>query len=83
MGDFDIIIEGKRFHCTKAHIEFDDSMERSPVDCTELKRLAESWNIPRQKISATMCIDKKSPNYEKLCELFESLRRTTRFAEGE
>lgn len=27
MEDFDIIIEGKRFHCTKAYVELDDSIE--------------------------------------------------------
>ena len=74
--DFSIIIEGKECPCTKRDkvcVELDDSVERSDVDCMELKHLIESFNIPREQISCTMCIKKGSPNYKRMSKFFKKL----------
>lgn len=77
MDDFNIVIDGKEYSCAKCdkvYVELDNSVERSDVDCMELKKLVESLiNIPRDQISCTMCIKKKSPNYKRMCKFFKKL----------
>lgn len=78
MDDFNIVIDNKEYPCVKCdkvYVELDNSVERSDVDCAELKKLVESFNIPRDPISCTMCIKKKSPNYKRMCKFFKKLYR--------
>ena len=67
MGDFKIVIDGKEYSCAKrdkVYVEIDSSATRSDIDHAKLNDLIESFNIPREPISCTMCIKKKSPNYK-------------------
>lgn len=76
MDDFKIVIDGKEYSCTKCdkvYVEFDSSAARSDADCIELKNLIESFNIPRESISCTMHIKKKSPNYKRTRKFFKKL----------
>ena len=69
MEDFKIVIDGKECSCTKCdkvYVELDNSTARSDIDCTELNHLVESFNIPREPISCTIHIKKKSPNYKRI-----------------
>jgi len=78
MNDFKIVINGKECSCTKCdkvYVEFDRSVERSDIDYTELNSLIESFNIPREPISCTIHIKKKSPNYKRIHKLFKKLYR--------
>lgn len=78
MDDFSIIIDGKERSCTKldeVYVELDNSVERSDIDYTELNSLIESFNIPREPISCTIHIKKKSPNYKRIHKLFKKLCR--------
>ncbi len=77
MDNFKIVIDGKECSCTKCdkvYVELDSSAERSDIDYTELKSLAESFNSPREPISCTIPIKKNTKNYKHIQELFESLR---------
>lgn len=76
MDDFKIVIDGKEYSCTKCdkvYVELDDSAARSDVDCTELKSLIESINTPREQISFTSHIKKKSSNYKRMHKFFKKL----------
>ena len=76
MEDFKIVIDGKECSCTKCdkvYVEFDNSTARSDIDCTELNHLVESFNIPREPISCTIHIKKKSPNYKRIRKFFKKL----------
>lgn len=76
MDDFNIVIDGKEYSCTKldkVYVELDSSVERSDVDYTEIKHLVESFNIPRDPISCTIHIRKKSPNYKRMRKFFKKL----------
>lgn len=76
MDDFKIVIDGKERSCTKCdkvYVEFDSSVERSEIDFTELKNLIESFNIPREPISCTIHIKKKSHNYKRIHKFFKKL----------
>ena len=76
MDDFKIVIDGKEYSCTKCnkvYVELDNSIERSDIDCTEIKKLVESFNTPREQISCTMHIKKKSPNYKRMRKFFKKL----------
>lgn len=76
MDDFKIVIDGKEFSCTKCdkiYVELDNSATKSDVDCAEIKKLIESFNMPREPISCTMHIKKKSPNYKRICKFFKKL----------
>lgn len=76
MDDFKIIIDGKEHSCTrcdKVYVELDSSVERSDIDYAELNNLIESFSIPRETISCTMHIKKKSPNYKKIHKFFKKL----------
>lgn len=78
MDDFSIVIDDKEYSCTrcdKVYVELDNSVTRSDVDCTELKRLIESCNIQREPISCTIHIKKKSPNYKRMRKFFKKLLR--------
>lgn len=76
MDDFKIVINDKEYLCTKCdkvYVELDSLATRSDADCTELKNLIESFNIPRESISCTMHIKKKSPNYKRMRKFFKKL----------
>lgn len=76
MEDFKAVIDCKECSCTKCdkvYVELDSSATRSDVDCTELKHLIESCNIPREPISCTIHIKKKSPNYKRIHKFFKKL----------
>ena len=76
MNDFKIVIDGKEYSCAKCdkvYVEFDNSVERSEVDYTELKHFIESFNIPKESISCKMHIKKKSHNYKRMCKFFKRL----------
>lgn len=76
MNDFSIVIDGKECSCTKCdkvYVELDSSVERSDIDYTEIKHLIESFNIPRESISCTIHIKKKSPNYKRMRKFFRKL----------
>lgn len=76
MEDFKIVIDDKELSCTKrdrVYLELDNSVERSDVDCAELKHLTESFNIPREPISCTIRIKKRSPNYKRMRKFFKKL----------
>ena len=76
MNDFNIVIDGKEYSCTKCdkvYVELDNSATKSDADCTELKNLIESFNITREQISCTMHIKKKSPNYKRMRKFFKKL----------
>lgn len=76
MDDFKIVIDSKEYSCTKCdkvYAEFDSSVERSDVDCAEIKHLVESFNIPREPISGTIYIKKKSSNYKRMHKFFKKL----------
>lgn len=78
IDDFKIIINDKEYSCTKYDkvcIEFDNSATRSNIDCTELKHLIESCNVPRESITCTIHIKKKNPNYKRMCKFFKKLLR--------
>lgn len=77
MDDFNIVIDGKEYSCTKldkVYVELDNSATRRDIDCTEIKQLIESFNIPREPISCTISIKKKSPNYKRIQKFFKKLR---------
>jgi len=66
MEDFKTVLNDKESSCVKCdkvYIEF-DSASRSDVDCTELKNLIDSFNIPREPISGTIHIKRNSSNYK-------------------
>lgn len=76
MDDFKIVIDGKEYSCTKldkVYVELDNSATRSDIDCIEIKQLIESFNIPREPISCTIRIKKKSPNYKRMRKFFKKL----------
>lgn len=76
MDDFNIVIDGKEYSCTKldkVYVELDSSATRSDINCTEIKQLIESFNIPRESISCTIRIKKKSPNYKRMRKFFKRL----------
>lgn len=76
MDDFSIVIDCKECQCTKCdkvYTEIDSSIERSEIDYEEVKNLIESFNIPREPISCTMHIKKKSPNYKRMIRFFKKL----------
>ena len=76
MEDFKIIINDKEYSCikcNKVYVELNSSAERSDFDYTELNNLIESCNIPKEPISCTMKIKKKSPNYKRMNKLFKKL----------
>lgn len=76
MDDFKIVINDKEYSCTKHDkvcVELDNSIERSDMDCEELKNLIQSFNTPREPISCTINIKKKSPNYKRMRKLFKKL----------
>lgn len=76
MDDFKIVIDGKECSCTKCdkvYVEFDNSTERDDIDYEELSSLVEFFSIPRETISCTMCIKKKSPNYKRMRKFFKKL----------
>lgn len=76
MDDFKIIINDKEYSCTKCdkvYVELDNSIEMDNIDYTELENLIEPFNIPRQSISCTMHIKKKSPNYKRMRKFFKKL----------
>lgn len=76
MDDFKIVIDDKEYSCTKfdkVYVELDSSATRSDVDCTEIKKLVESFNTTREQISFTMHIKKKSPNYKRTRKFFNKL----------
>lgn len=76
MDDFNIVIDSKEYSCAKCdkvYVELDSSAERDDFDYTELKKLIESFNIPKEPISCTMRIKKKSPNYKRMRKFFKKL----------
>lgn len=76
MEDFKIVIDGKECSCTKCdkvYVELDNSTARSDIDCAKLNHLVESFNIPREPISCTIHIKKKSPNYKRIRKFFKKL----------
>lgn len=76
MDDFSIVIDGKEYSCTKCdkvYVELDSSTTRSDIDCAELQCLCESYNIPKEPISCTIHIKKKSPNYKRIRKFFKKL----------
>ena len=76
MDDFNIVINDKEYSCTKCdkvYVELDSSATRSDIDCAELQRLCESYNIPKEPISCTIHIKKKSPNYKRIRKFFKKL----------
>ena len=76
MDDFSIVIDGKECLCTKCdkvYVELDSSVERSDIDYAEIKHLIKSFNIPREPISCTIRIKKKSPNYKRMRKFFKKL----------
>jgi len=70
MDDFNIVIDGKEYSCTKCDKV---SVERNDIDYEELNNLVESLSIPREPISCTMCIKKKSHNYKRIRKFFKKL----------
>lgn len=79
MDDFKIVIDGKEYSCVKCdrvYIEPDGSSTRSDIDYSELNNLIESFNIPIESISGTICcIKKRSPNYKRMRNFFRKLRK--------
>lgn len=77
MDDFKTVIDGKERSCTKCdkvHVELDNSVERSLIDCKEIDSLIESFNIQRETISGTICCIKKgSPNYKRTYKFFKKI----------
>lgn len=76
MDDFKIVINDKECSCTKCdkvYVELDSSTERSDIDYKELNSLIESFKTPRESISCTMHIKKKSPNYKRMRKFFKKL----------
>ena len=76
MDDFKIVINDKEYSCTKCdkvYVELDNSIERGNIDYTELENLIEYFNIPRESISCTIHIKKKSPNYKRMHKFFKKL----------
>lgn len=76
MDDFNVVIDSKECSCTKCdkvYVGLDSSIERNDIDYEELNNLVESFNIPREPISCTMFIKKKSPNYKRICKFFKKL----------
>lgn len=77
MDDFKIVIDGKEYSCTKCdkvYVELDSSVERSDIDYAEVNNLIESFNVPRESISGTICCIKKgSTNYKRMCKFFKKL----------
>lgn len=81
MDDFKIAIDDKECSCTKCdkvYIELDRSVERSDIDYAELNSLIESFKIPRESISCTMLIKKKSSNYKRICKFIKECRELTK-----
>ena len=78
MDDFNIVIDGKEYSCTKldkVYVDLDNSDTRSDINCTEIKQLIESFNIPREPISCTIRIKKKSQNYKFFKKLREECKQ--------
>ena len=76
MDDLKIVIDDKECSCTKCdkvYVELDNSVERNDIDYEELNSLVESFNIPREPISCTIHIKKKSPNYKRIRKFFKKL----------
>lgn len=76
MDDFKIVINDKEFSCTKCdkvHVEIDNSIERSDIDCAELNNLIDYFNIKREPISCTIHIKKKNPNYKRMRKFFKKI----------
>lgn len=85
MEDFKIVIDGKECSCTKCdkvYVELDNSTAKSDIDCTKLNHLVESFNIPREPISCTIHIKKKSPNYKRIRKFFKKLLKECKQNEG-
>lgn len=79
MDNFKIVIDGKEHSCTrcdKVYVELDSSVERSDIDCAELNNLIESFSIPREPVSCTIHIKKKSPNYKRIRKFSRSYLRS-------
>ena len=73
MDDFKTVLNDKECSCVKydrVYLELDGS-SRSDIDYAELNSLIDSLNIPREPISCTMHIKKKSPNYKRICKFFK------------
>lgn len=75
-GDMKIIFSGKEvrdIRNEKVCVEFDNSVERTEVDLTEIQKL--SQNLPiRYSISGTMCIKKNTENYRNMQEFLEDCK---------
>lgn len=74
--DVKIIFNGKEvkdLRNEKVYVELDNSVERTPVDITEIQKL--SQNLPnRESISGTMHIEKNTENYRNMQEFFEDCK---------
>lgn len=76
MNDFKIVIDGKECSCTKSdkvRVEIDSSIERSDIDCSEIKKLIDYFNIQREPITCTIHIKKKSPNHKRMRKFFKKI----------
>ncbi len=59
----------------KVYVELDNSVERTPVDLTEIQDLLEEiQKLPRGEISVTMHIEKNTENYRNIQKLFEDCK---------
>lgn len=77
--DVKIIFNGKAlkdFRNEKVYAELDNSVERTPVDITEIQKLLQNLqNLPnRDSISGTMHIEKNTENYRNIQKLFEDCK---------
>jgi hypothetical protein len=74
--DVKIIFNGKELkdlRNEKVYVELDNSVERTPVDITEIQKL--SQNLPiRESISGTIHIEKNTENYRNMQEFFEDCK---------
>ena len=76
MEDFKIVFDGEVHSCTKCdklYVELDSSTEINDIDCTCLNKLIDSFSIPVELISCTMCIKKKNHNYKRMRKFFKKL----------
>lgn len=76
MDDFKIVIDGKECPCTKCdkvYVDLDSSVERSDIDCIELKELIDYLNTQKESITCTIHIKKKSPNYKRMRKFFKKI----------
>lgn len=71
-----IIFNGKELkdlRNEKVYVELDNSVERTAVDLTEIKKLSQELPI-RESISGTMHIKKNTENYRNMQEFFEDCK---------